>query len=96
MRSPTRRRRDRAIYRTNRVRDQLATTPPPPREELDNALWCAAHGGQRDTAELLLERGADPAWVGHDNLTPAAAAERSGAHELAAWLRERAAGTPPS
>ena len=71
-------------------------TPPPAREELDNALWCAAHGGQRDTAELLLDRGADPAWVGHDGLTAAAAAERSGAHELAAWLREQAAGAPPS
>ena len=65
-------------------------------EELDNALWCAAHGGQRVTAELLVARGADPAWVGHDGLTPAAAAERSGAHELAAWLRDRAANPPSS
>ena len=72
------------------------STPPPAQEELDNALWCAAHGGQRDTAELLLDRGADPAWVGHDDLTAAAAAERSGAHELAAWLRERGAGTTRS
>jgi hypothetical protein len=45
------------------------------------------HGAQRRTAELLLSRGADPAWLGHDNLTAAGAAERSGAHELAAWLR---------
>ena len=58
-------------------------------EELDNALWCAAHGGRRDTAELLLEHGADPAWVGHDDLTAAQAAERSDADELAAWLRAR-------
>jgi hypothetical protein len=56
-------------------------------EELDNALWCAAHGGQRETAELLLEHGADPKWVGHDDLTAAQAAERSDANELAAWLR---------
>ena len=68
-------------------------TPPPAREDLDNALWCAAHGGQRETAELLLERGADPGWVGHDDLTAAQAAERSEAHELAAWLRERARDT---
>ena len=46
------------------------------------------------TAELLLDRGADPAWVGHDGLTAAAAAERSGAHELAAWLREAGRRTP--
>jgi ankyrin repeat protein len=79
----------------DRVRDALTSTPPPPREELDNALWCAAHGGQRETAELLLERGASPAWVGHDNLTPAAA-ERSGAHDVAAWLREQAGGNSPA
>ncbi len=83
-----------ALGLVERVREELARTPA--REELDNALWCAAHGGQRQTAELLLDRGADPAWIGHDRLTPAAAAERSGAHELAAWLRERAAQPPPA
>ena len=62
----------------------------PSQGDLDNALWCAAHGGQRETAAILLEHGADPAWVGHDELTAAGAAERSGAGELAAWLRERA------
>jgi len=76
-----------ALGLADRVRDELAQTPA--REDLDNALWCAAHGGQRETTELLLQRGADPAWVGHDQLTSAQAAERSGAHELAAWLREQ-------
>jgi uncharacterized protein len=79
-----------ALGLLERVRDELAQTPSPAREDLDNALWCAAHGGRRNTAELLLQRGADPAWVGHDQLTAAQAAERSDAHELAAWLRERA------
>ena len=78
-----------ALGLLDRVRDALARTETT-HEDLDNALWCAAHGGQRETAELLVDRGADPAWVGHDNLTPAAAAERSEAHELAAWLREQA------
>ena len=77
-----------ALGLVDRVRAALAAAPPPAREELDNALWCAAHGGRRDTAELLLEHGADPAWRGHDQLTAAEAAERSGARELAAWLRE--------
>ena len=81
-----------ALGLTDRVQAELGRTPPPTQEDLDNALWCAAHGGQRATAELLLGRGADPAWVGHDDLTPARAAERSGAHELAAWLDEQAAG----
>ena len=70
------------------VRDQLADTPFA-QKDLDNALWCAAHGGQHETAELLLDHGAHPAWVGHDGLTTAQAAERSNAHELAAWLRKQ-------
>jgi ketosteroid isomerase-like protein len=83
-----------ALGLADRVRDELTGTPPPAREDLDNALWCAAHGGQRQTAELLLDRGADAAWVGHDNLTPAQAAERSEAHELAAWLRQQSPRNP--
>ena len=78
-----------ALGLTDRVRDELARTQPS-QPDLDNALWCAAHGGQRHTAELLVDRGADPAWVGHDDLTAAQAAERSRAHELAAWLNGRA------
>jgi uncharacterized protein len=60
-------------------------------EEITNAFWCACHGGQRETAELLLERGADVNWVGHDGLTPLDAALRSDADELAGWLRSRGA-----
>ena len=75
-----------ALGLVDRVRDDLAQVPPA-QEDLDNALWCAAHGGQRRTAELLLDQGADPTWIGHDQLTAAAAAERSEAHALAAWLR---------
>ena len=85
-----------ALGLMDRVKEQLARTPPPAQDELDNALWCAAHGGQRTTAELLLDRGADPTWVGHDSLTAAAAAERSGAHQLAHWLREQAGNGPPA
>jgi ankyrin repeat protein len=83
-----------ALGLVDRVQQQLAETSPG-REELDNALWCAAHGGQRATAELLLARGADPAWLGHDGLTAATAAERAGAHELATWLREQAGADAP-
>jgi ankyrin repeat protein len=80
-----------ALGLLDRVRDELARATPT-QEDLDNALWCAAHGGQRSTAELLLERGGDPTWIGHDNLTAAQAAARSGAHELAAWLKTQATG----
>jgi uncharacterized protein len=84
-----------ALGLVDRVRDELARTSPGA-EERDNALWCAAHGGRRETAELLLAHGADPEWAGHDGLTAAAAAERAGARELAAWLRGQAAHPRPS
>jgi hypothetical protein len=77
-----------ALGLLDRVQVALAQTAPA-LQDLDNALWCAAHGGQRETAELLLNHGADPAWVGHDTLTAAQAAQRSHAHALAAWLREQ-------
>jgi hypothetical protein len=74
-----------ALGLLDRVSRQLAETSPA-QDDLNNALWCAAHGGQRGAAELLLEHGADPSWVGHDNLTAAQAAERSRHHDVAAWL----------
>ena len=82
-----------ALGLADRVGGELAGGTPA-QHDLDNALWCAAHGGQRDTARLLLDRGADPEWVGHEQLDAAAAAERSGAPELAAWLRDRTASGP--
>ena len=54
--------------------------------EITNAFWSACHGGQRGTAELLLRRGADPGWVGHDGRTPRDQAARNGHDELVAWL----------
>jgi hypothetical protein len=30
-------------------------------------------------------------WIGYDNLTPLGAAQRTGADELVAWLREQGA-----
>ncbi len=58
---------------------------------ITNAFWCACHGGQRNTAEYLLGQGANLNWIGHDDLTPLEAAERSEAHDLAAWLINRGA-----
>ena len=54
--------------------------------DVTHAFWAACHGGQREAAETLLARGADPHWVGWDDLTPAAAARRSGFDELADWV----------
>jgi hypothetical protein len=60
--------------------------------ELNRAFWFACHGGQRDTAEYLLERGADMNWLpGWEKFTPLDAARRNGFEELAEWLRGRGA-----
>ena len=72
-----------------RLEAQLADGPSP--DEVTNAFWCACHGGQREAAERLLTAGADLNWAGYDELTPLGAAERSGATELAAWLRAQGA-----
>jgi 8-oxo-dGTP pyrophosphatase MutT (NUDIX family) len=74
------------------VEDHLARDPAP--AEVTNAFWCVCHGGRREAAEYLLERGADLNWVGHDRLTPLDAAARSHATELVAWLRTPARDPP--
>ncbi|GAA3446526.1 ankyrin repeat domain-containing protein [Planomonospora venezuelensis] len=74
-----------------RVRALLDPGPPPDRQEVTGAFWCACHGGRRTTAAYLLERGAELNWIGYDGLTPLQAAQRSRASDVAAWLRERGA-----
>jgi ankyrin repeat protein len=67
-----------------RVKEHCAGQPSA--DDITKALWLACHGGQRETAEYLMHRGADIHWVGYDKLTPMEAARRSGAAELADWL----------
>ena len=75
-----------ALGLTARVADHLAADPPPTSKDVTAAFWGACHGGRRETAEYLLGRGADPAWVGFDALTPKGAAERRGHREIVSWL----------
>ncbi|MGH8871256.1 MAG: ankyrin repeat domain-containing protein [Acidimicrobiia bacterium] len=60
----------------------------PSPDEVTHAFWCACHGGQRQTAEVLLDRGANLNWVGYDGLSPIDAASRSGAKEVVEWLHD--------
>ena len=80
-----------ALGLTDRLDRLLEADPPPARDEITNAFWCACHGGERATAERLLDCGADINWIGHDALTPLDAAVRSEARELADWLRSQGA-----
>jgi uncharacterized protein len=79
-----------ALGLNDRVTESFTIDPPLP-EVITKAFWCACHGGQRETAEYLLKRGADRNWIGYDHLTPLDAARRSNAPELAAWLLEQGA-----
>ncbi|MEP6660366.1 MAG: ankyrin repeat domain-containing protein [Acidimicrobiales bacterium] len=75
----------------DRVVAFFASAAPPGSENVTHAFWGACHGGQRASAEYLLERGADINWVGWDDLTPLDAARRSEAGDLVSWLRENGA-----
>jgi uncharacterized protein len=77
-----------------RLQELLAASPPPAKEEIDNAFWQACHGGQRRAAELLLARGADIAWVpgyAHGTGLDVAAGPDTRRDLLVTWLREHGA-----
>jgi hypothetical protein len=80
-----------ALGLLDRVRELCGLEPPPPPEQITNSFWHACRGGQRLTAEYLLDRGADLSWVGHDHKTPFDVARESGDGDLISWLRERGA-----
>ena len=84
-----------ALGLLGRVKEQLASQPTPAEPEITNAFWNACHGGQLETARYLLGRGADLHAVGHDQLTPWAAALRNGNPELVEWLRAQGAAPAP-
>jgi ankyrin repeat protein len=80
-----------ALGMLDRVKEHIATDPPPG-TEVTSALWASCHGGQQPTAEYLLHLRADLNWVAPwDGLTPLDAARRSGADDLALWLVEHGA-----
>jgi len=80
-----------ALGLMDRVEKYFTDNEAPSPDDVTNAFWCACHGGQRASAECLLNRGADLNWVGHDNLTPLDATLRSEVQELAEWLRTQGA-----
>lgn len=63
-----------------------AGQPVPSAEEITGSFWHACRGGQRQTAEHLLSRGANPHWIGWDHKTPSQVAAEAGHTGLAAWI----------
>jgi uncharacterized protein len=80
-----------ALGLLDRVEAVFAEGPEPSREVITQSFWNACHGGQRRTAEYLLERGADINWIGWDEKTPLDVADETAESELAAWLRAHGA-----
>lgn len=81
-----------ALGMTADVAEALALDPP--RDAVTNALWHACRGGRAPTAELLLDAGGDPDWVGYDGMTPRDAAADSGDEAVIALLAARAPRRP--
>lgn len=80
-----------ALGLLDRLQEHFATEPQPTEHDVTNAFWNACRGGQRETAEFLLQRGADPKWIGHDHKTPLDVAKESGNESLIEWLRAHGA-----
>jgi ankyrin repeat protein len=71
------------------VRARWQEQPPPTPDEITRAFWHACRAAQQNTAAFLVERGADPDWVGWDHKTPRQVASESGDSDFIAWLDQR-------
>ena len=76
-----------ALGRLDRVQAFCELEPTPSPEAITNAFWNACRGGQQRVAAYLLDRGADPNWIGYDRKTPSDVARESGDESLIQWLR---------
>jgi len=76
-----------ALGQMERLREHFAGDSKPSPRDVTNAFWKACHGGQLESASYLLAQGAELTWIGHNHLTPLAAAIRQGHADVIAWLR---------
>jgi hypothetical protein len=76
-----------ALGLLDRVEACFAEDPQTSADDATPCLWGACHGGHRQVAAYLVERGADPNWIGWDDLTALDVAERSEAADVIEWLQ---------
>lgn len=85
-----------ALGMLSRLEELLDEAPGPEQEDLDEAFWQACHGGQRRTAERLLDAGADmtalPGYANGQSVLEVLTAVDTRRDVMATWLRERGAG----
>jgi uncharacterized protein len=80
-----------ALGLIDRVEAFFSEGSDPDPQVVTQAFWSACHGGQRSTAEYLLERGADINWLGWDDQTPLDVVDETAAPDLVGWLRANGA-----
>ncbi|MFC4071808.1 ankyrin repeat domain-containing protein [Actinoplanes subglobosus] len=77
----------------DRVRACFTGAVRPSPDEINGAFWGACHGGRLPAVRFLLDQGAAVDWIPPwEDLTPLGAATRSGATDVADWLRSHGAG----
>ena len=80
-----------ALGLLDRLTAYFEREPNPAEDQVTAALWHACRGGQLQTAQYLIGRGANINWIGWDNITPLDGAQQSGDQDLVAWLRNQGA-----
>lgn len=80
-----------ALGLTDQVNAYFASGITPVPGEITAAFWQACHGGQKEAAKILLEKGADINWVGYQEQRPLDIASQVHADELVEWLAEQGA-----
>jgi ankyrin repeat protein len=83
-----------ALGRLARLEELFGTDPAPNHDDVNHAFWQACHGGQRRTAEYLLDKGADiDATPRYSDQTPLDIAGDldTQRQNLIEWLRGRGA-----
>jgi ankyrin repeat protein len=80
-----------ALGLMSRVEEHFDNSTPPAPDDVTESFWQACHGGQRQTAEYLLDRGAELDWIGYNERTPLDIAQHSGAENIVKWLQDRRA-----
>jgi ankyrin repeat protein len=75
----------------DRVAAYFEPEPKPESDEATCALWHACRGGQLETAQYLVGKGANLNWVGWDKIAPLDGAKQSGNPDLVQWLRSKGA-----
>jgi ankyrin repeat protein len=75
----------------DRLAPYFTQEPPPGHDLITAALWHACRGGQLETVQFLVGKGANINWVGWDKIAPLDGAVQSKNAALITWLLQQGA-----